>query len=148
MSRVVRTESATRTRERLTQVIALALRGLLEGDLGDGQLRDRLAFTALALDEIASSANDTCSAWEKRGYWVKADRFRAEWSWVEQPRRELREALQAGDIPAAAARAVGLLVRLASIHIPARLQASRPWENAWDSWLARAGRPTEPLPPS
>lgn len=141
MSRVVRTGSATRTRERLMQAIALALRGLVNGKPSDEQLRDRLAFTILALDQIASSADETCNAWEKRGYWVKADRFRDEWGWVEQTRRDLRSALEAGDHSSAAARAAGLLVRLAAVHIPERLQSTRPWEGAWISWLEKAGRP-------
>jgi hypothetical protein len=138
MSRVVRTESATRTRERLLQAIALALRGLVGPELEEAQLRDRLAFTALALDEIASSVNETCTAWEKRGYWVKADRFRAEWIWVDRPRRDLRADLQRGDMPGAVGHAGELLIRLAAVHIPARLQKSTPWDGAWRQWVDRA----------
>ncbi len=140
MSRVVRTESATRSRERLLQITALALRGLVRTDLPNGQLRDRLAFAGLALDEIASSVNDTCTAWEKRGYWVKADRFRADWGWVEQPRQNLRATLEAGDLDSAAGHAASLLVKLAAVHIPARLQAATPWEGAWRQWLEKPAR--------
>ncbi len=144
MSRVVRTESATRTRERMMQTVALALRGLVNAELSQEQLRDRLAFTSLALDEIASSANDTCLAWEKRGYWVKADRFRAEWGWMEQPRRDLRAALTAGDLAGATGHTAELLVKLAGVHIPTRLQTTQPWEGAWKSWLMKGERSGSP----
>lgn len=140
MSRVLRTESATRTRELLLQAVAVALRGLVASSISEAQLRDRLAFTALALDQIALSANQTCAAWEKRGYWVKADRFRAEWNWLDQPRLELGRALDAGDLTRAAGLAAGLLVRLAGVHIPVRLRQTHPWEGAWSTWCDRPGR--------
>ena len=36
----------------------------------------------LALEEIAVSIDVSVQAWEKRDYWVKADRFRMEWEWA------------------------------------------------------------------
>jgi hypothetical protein len=41
------------------------------------------ALTA-SLKEIRDSVDRTAEAWEKRDYWLKADAFRRQWSWVEK----------------------------------------------------------------
>ena len=33
---------------------------------------------------IADTIEDTCEPWEKRNYYLKADRFRLEWEWAGQ----------------------------------------------------------------
>ncbi len=38
-------------------------------------------MSCLALEEINSNIDKSVEAWEKRGYWVKADKFRLDWEW-------------------------------------------------------------------
>jgi hypothetical protein len=136
VSRVVRAEAAKRVRERHLAAAGLALEGLERADLDAEERRDRLAFVSLTLAEVQRSVEQTAEAWEKRGYWVKADRFRADWAWLPGPLRELDEIL-ASEHLAAAPR---ILPRLGG-HIPqasARLRASGAlWHGAWDRWKSR-----------
>jgi len=55
--------------------------------------KDLAAFIVLALKEISSGIDPSVEAWEKRGYWVKADRFRMEWEWSGRFARQLEKAL-------------------------------------------------------
>ncbi len=95
-----------------------------------------LAFMVLALRELDDTIARTVSAWEKRGYWLKAERFRADWQWVDFLRRQIEAALEAADIARAAAAAAGLESYTADVKIPRRIMASRPWDGAFDRWRA------------
>jgi hypothetical protein len=123
-------------RERHLAAAATALEGLEQADLDAEERRDRLAFLSLTLAEVQRSVEETAEAWEKRGYWVKADRFRADWAWLSGPLRELDELL-AGEHFESALRMVPRL----DGHIPPaprRLRASGAiWSDAWARWKSR-----------
>ena len=131
MSRVIHTESGTRTRSRLLQSIAVALGGLAAGGLSEHERRDRLAYTLLALESIARSVESTADAWEKRGYWLKVDKFRAEWNWIRAPQTELRTAIQAEDWVRAEQSTASVLLRLASLPVPTQRRRAKPWQDAY-----------------
>jgi hypothetical protein len=107
----------------------------------DGELKDLLAFILLALESVVSSAQATAEAWEKRGYWLKADRFRAEWAWAEDGHGALAAALQTHDWEAARATVSRILAKTQLHDAVARRDRSRnPWEGAWDRWVSRGNR--------
>ena len=54
---------------------------------------DLLAFIALSLKEIEETIDISVAAWEKRGYWVKADRYRMEWNWSARMGDDLKQSL-------------------------------------------------------
>lgn len=135
MGRVIRTESPSRQRTQLMQASALALRtlaGLAPSELTTA--RDLLAFLALALAELHESVEATAAAWEKRDYWLKADRFRGEWRWAPLIGARLDQALRADDLAAAQSAAADLASALSGVALPARMAASRPWQGAWERW--------------
>jgi hypothetical protein len=49
----------------------------------DDEVKDLVALIVLCLHRIADTIEQTTEAWEKRDYYLKADRFREEWRWVE-----------------------------------------------------------------
>lgn len=98
-----------------------------------------LAYLALCLSEISSSVDQTCQAWEKRDYWVKADRFRLEWAWAGQTYSDLSAQLEAGDLDAGAATAGRLGTHLGAISLPRRTRTDHPWSKAWGSWQESRG---------
>ena len=51
--------------------------------------RDLAAFIAISLEKIFETVETSVVAWEKKGYWVKADRFRLEWEWSKNHERAL-----------------------------------------------------------
>jgi hypothetical protein len=83
LSRVINPNTAGKQRTQLLRGIALALRELALQDQPDGKTQDLVAFIILALDAINETIDQTVVAWEKRGYWLKADRFRLDWAWSE-----------------------------------------------------------------
>ncbi len=134
MSRVIKPESGARRRTRLMKQMAMALRHAAAGEAGEATQRDIFAFLSLSLKEVCSSVDETVAAWEKRDYWVKADRFRMEWLWAEEAERGLSASLERGDLGACTQTAAGLASHVNGVKLPKRTPANRPWAGAWAAW--------------
>lgn len=81
MGRLIKTETAGKDRMRLMRSLAWSLKTLTQHNDLNQEAKDILAYIVLVLREIATTIDLSVAAWEKRGYWVKADRFRNEWLW-------------------------------------------------------------------
>lgn len=134
MSRVIKPESGARRRTKLIKQMALALRHAASGEAAEATQRDVFAFLALSLREVCNSVDETVAAWEKRDYWVKADRFRMEWSWAERAEHELTVSLEQGDLLACAAAAARLAGQVNGVKLPKKMPSERPWAGAWSAW--------------
>ncbi len=93
MGRVIHTENLATDRNRLMKAMAIALRELARQPGFDAHTRDLAAFLVLALEGVAESIERSVLPWEKRGYWLKADRFRMDWGWVEPLAKRMRAAV-------------------------------------------------------
>ncbi len=131
MSRVINTQSAGKERTQLTRSIVLALRELMRQTETNDLTRDLAAYIALALEEIFKTIDVSVSAWEKRGYWVKADRFRMEWIWSENLGRTMRQAVVNSDWPAVAMTSAQIAEKLHGVEVPKRHKLGTPWVGAW-----------------
>ena len=136
MSRVINPDSAGKVRTRMTRAVALAVRELAKTDptKNDGQLneaRDLAAFIALALESVAETIEASVIPWEKRNYWVKADKFRMEWAWASQLASQMREAALAEDWEKIAQIAMQVAVKLHKIKISDKHRMGRPWQGSW-----------------
>ena len=134
MSRILRTESGTTRRGRILRSMAQALRAAVRsGESPADDVQDILAFLALALTELQESVDETTSAWERRAYWVKADRFRMEWQWLPRLRGRLEAALERGDLVGAGGHGLEIAAILADRKVnPGR--GAMPWKGAWRAW--------------
>ena len=83
MSRLINSESAGKDRTRLTKVVVIAIRELLRQKEPSDLSRDLIACILMSLDGIYETVDASVEAWEKRGYWLKADRFRMDWQWTK-----------------------------------------------------------------
>jgi len=112
---------------------ALAVRELLRQPEPNDETRDLAIFIVLSLDAIAETIDPSVAAWEKRGYWVKADRFRMEWSWTSKRANEMREALLVEDWSAVAMKAVEVIQQpqIGSVNISPKHRMGKPWKGAW-----------------
>lgn len=137
MSRVIRPQSAARIRSKLLQSLAHAIAADHENELAKSERRDVLTFVVQILEEIASSVSATTGTWEKRGYWVKADRFMLEWSWVTAVREPLIRALEQSEMPSPTVLYRGFNRHLSEIEVPARMQRTKPWAGAWSQRKAK-----------
>lgn len=131
MGRVINPERAGKERDRLARTVVGALRQLGQQSEVDERTRDLAAYVALALGDIFATIDTTVEAWEKRGYWVKADRYRMEWMWADRYGKQMVQALLAEDWGAVAGVAAELGSRLRKYEEPKRKRLEEPWEGAW-----------------
>jgi hypothetical protein len=82
MSRIINTSSPGKRRNQLRRTIAEMLRRLMLKRELDPEAKDMAATLVFALRGIAETIDQSTVAWEKRNYFLKADRFRRRWGWV------------------------------------------------------------------
>jgi hypothetical protein len=97
LSRVINPDSVGKERTRLTKGIVLCIRQLAKQSKVTSETKDQAAFIALALQAISDGIDVSVAAWEKRDYWVKADKFRMEWMWAGQLAAKMKEAVLTDD---------------------------------------------------
>ena len=132
LSRVISIDSAGKDRTRLTKAVALAIRELAKQTEPGAEARDLAAFVAIALSIIAKTIDVSVAAWEKRGYWVKADRFRMDWAWSANACEKMRAALLADDWAGVAQATAMTAQKLNKITVPPGHRLGRPWVGAWE----------------
>ena len=132
LSRIINPESIGKERTQLIRAVVLALRELMHQTDTDERTRDLAAFIAIALDSIHQTIDVSVSAWEKRGYWIKADRFRMDWSWTDKYSQELRKAVLNDDWAKVALAAGQVAERLKDVKVPQRNRIGTPWDGAWE----------------
>ena len=131
MSRVINPESAGKDRTRLTKAIVLAIRELAKQTEINQDARDMAAFIALALQSIAEGIDVSVAAWEKRDYWVKADRFRMEWAWAGQSGEKMKAAVLGGDWTSVAQLSAQIAGKLGKVKVSDNHRMGRPWAGAY-----------------
>lgn len=83
MTRVINTESPGKVRHRYRRTIAEMLRRLSQKERLDDEAKDQAALIVLCLHGIADTVDQVVRAWEKRDYWMKAERFHRQWEWLD-----------------------------------------------------------------
>ena len=131
MSRVINPESAGKDRTRLSKAIVLAMRELAKQNDITAETKDLAAFIALALRTIADGIDASVAAWEKRDYWVKADRFRMEWMWSGQYADKLKVALFTNDWSAIAMLMPQIAQKFGKIVVSENHRLGKPWVGAF-----------------
>ena len=131
LSPVINPDSAGKQRNQLVRRVALAARELLRQPEPNDQTRDIAIFIILSLDAVAETIEPTVIPWEKRDYWIKADRFRMEWAWAKRLADEMREALLVEDWGKVAMSTVQIAQKLGHIQISPNHRMGKPWEGAW-----------------
>lgn len=132
MSRVINIQSAGKTRTKLSKATVIAIRELMRQEDIDNRTRDLAAFIALSTEAISRTIEPSVVAWEKRGYWVKADRFRLEWGWAETLGSTMRIATLEEDWSTVAITAAQIAEKLSSVTVSERHRMGTPWVGAWD----------------
>ena len=137
MANVYNPESAGKDRTRLSKTIVLALRELMRQPEPNDLTKDLTAYVVLALAEISSNIDTSVEAWEKRGYWVKADRFRLEWEWTGKLSNELKNALTNEDWGTIAGDSVKIGQKLSKVTIAEHHRFGTPWVGAYKNLYSK-----------
>lgn len=101
----------------------------------DDELQDLLAAVVFVLRDISESVEKTVAAWEKRNYWLKADRFRMEWDWARSESERLSSLLIAGDVNDAIRALLPLLPKISHIQTQQLKEKPTQWHGAWQRLL-------------
>ena len=136
MGRLVNSGSASKDRILLERGIVLALRELVHQSNPDDDTRDLIAYITLSLWAIADTIDVSVGAWEKRGYWVKADRFRMEWSWTKSLGDDLYRSVIEDDWVNLAQISAQVGEKLKAVKIPQRHHMGTPWVDAWQRLIS------------
>ncbi len=128
---IINPESAGKERTQLCKGIVLAIRELAKQSAPGAESRDMAAFIAVALAKISDGIDVSVAAWEKRGYWVKADRFRMEWLWAGLYAEKMKAAVISDDWTSVAITMTQVAQKLSKVEVAAGHRLGKPWLGAW-----------------
>lgn len=131
MSRVINTADPGKRRNQCRRTIAEALRHLMFKREIDEEARDMAAAIVFALRGITESVEEAATAWEKREYFLKADRFRMEWEWAAPAAQRLEKIILQGKWDALPAELASLVPRFADIRIAKMTRPSSAWKSSY-----------------
>jgi hypothetical protein len=131
LSRIISTEGGTKERTRLSKAVVKAIRLLAQQQQPNEETRDLAAFIAIALDEMYKTVETSVLAWEKKDYWVKADRFRMEWEWCNRTSTAMNKAVLSEDWGTVAATSGVIAQKLMKIQLAPGARIGTPWVGAY-----------------
>jgi len=130
LSRVINPESSGKERTKLTKTIVKAIRELMVQKEPNKLTKDLAAYISIALMEISKTVDVSVVAWEKRGYWLKADRFRLDWEWTETLGEQMRDSLLNEDWAGVALLSAKIAQKFSNIQIAQNNRLGEPWHDA------------------
>jgi len=134
VTQIIKTSTPGKERAQLSKAIVITIRNFMRQDSPDDETNDMIAFIVLALDEIAAGIDKSVAAWEKRGYWVKADKYRLEWQWAGDMSKKLQRAFEDKDWAAIAGYLLETMENFSNIKVSNRHRMGKPWENAFANY--------------
>lgn len=136
MGRVINTNNPGKRRDAAMRTIAEILRrlGQTGGEIND-DVRDMVAMMVISLREIDETIVETIEAWEKRGYWQKADKFQTEWMWAESAANRLKKIILEDNWAALPEAMLKMLPKVAHIEINKMMRDPQEWDGAYERLL-------------
>ncbi len=134
MTRIIKTSTPGKERDRLSKAIVITIREFMRLKEPNAAAKDMVAFVILALREIAEGIEKSVAAWEKRGYWLKADKYRMDWRWAGQLAAQLTAAFEGEDWPAIAGLLVEVMGHFQKIKVSDRHRMGKPWVKAFTEY--------------
>lgn len=131
MTRIIATSTPGKERAQLSKAIVITIRELIRQQEPGKNTRDMVAFIILALIEIAEGIDKSVAAWEKRGYWVKADKYRMEWQWTGFIAKKLEKSFQKSDWGNIASILLEIMGKFEDIKVSDRHRMGKPWVGAF-----------------
>jgi len=139
MSRIINPESAGKERTQLSKAIVLAVRELARQTDVTTEAKDLAAFIAIALKTISEGIDISVAAWEKRGYWVKADRFRMEWLWTGSVADKMKVAIFTDDWGTIAMLMPQIAQKFNKIEVSNNHRLGKPWVGSFERLTQHQG---------
>ena len=139
MGRVINTNAPGKRRNQLMRLIAEIIRrlGQHQGDITD-DVRDMVAAIVLSLREIDDGIIESIEAWEKRGYWQKADKFQQEWLWTGNNAARLEKMLREENWAALPDNMMKLFPHFSDIEVTKMTRPSSDWDGAYKKLMEKS----------
>ena len=131
MSRVINPNAPGKTRSQHMRTLAEILRRLASKPSVDDETKDMAAAMVFLLRDIDEGINVSTLAWEKRDYWLKADRFRIEWEWAGQAAADIEDLIRNEAWDLLPRLMMDLFPRFASIRIKRLTRKPELWRGAY-----------------
>lgn len=109
----------------------LCIRELAKQSQVTPETKDQAAYIAMALQAISEGIDSSVAAWEKRDYWVKADKFRMEWMWAAQYASKLKDAVLSDDWATIATMLPSIAQKFSKIEVSDNHRLGKPWSSAY-----------------
>ena len=137
MSRITNVDGTPASqRNRLRRTIAEILRRLSAKKTIDAEAKDMVAFIVFALRSMNESIEQSCVAWEKRDYYLKADQFRREWTWLLPTADRLEDLIVTEEWSLLPTEMAGLAARFSDVKVNQMTKPASLWQGAYQKLLA------------
>ena len=97
----------------------------------DDEARDMCATLVYCFRAIADGIESSAQAWEKRDYWIKAERFRAKWIWPSQAAANLEDIIRNDSWDLMSHLMAGLLPEFSDVKIAKFTRKPTVWQGAY-----------------
>lgn len=138
MTQIIKTSTPGKERTYLSKGIIIAVRAFMRKQKPDEETKDLIAFIILALKEISAGIDQSVSAWEKRDYWLKADKYRMEWRWTGEIAQGLDKAFQNKDWSKIAQYLMETMDKFKDIKVSDRHRMGEPWHGAFREYQSQS----------
>src|SRR6185295_18584009 len=135
MSRIIKLDGPGKQRNQLMRTAAEVLRRLSEKSQLDEEAQDMAALLVYCFREIDNGIDESVTAWEKRDYWVKAEQFRARWSWAGPASKELEKVVRGASWDQLPVTLIKVLPHLEEIKISKYTRNPSIWHGAYSRLL-------------
>lgn len=142
MSRVINTNSPTKVRNQCRRSIAELLRRLSQKPQIDAEARDMAAAIVFMLNDINDSVEQTVSAWEKRGYWMKAERFLRQWEWSREAAANFDDVIRNESWDLLPRLLADLFPQFSDVQVKRMTRPASDWNGAYKRLLQEPAAPS------
>lgn len=135
MSRIINTDSTGKVRSQLKRTCAELLRHLSQKQTVDDEAKDMAALLTLCLRQIDEGIEESAAVWEKRDYWMKAEKLRQRWYWVKSSTDKLDSIIHRDawhELPECLMR---LLPHFADVKVTRLTRSADMWDGAYQRFL-------------
>ncbi len=134
MAPVINRNNYSSQRSAYLRFISSALIELENKNAADVAYKDIWTFIYLTMVEIQKSIQKTIQPWEKRDYWVKVEKFRADWVWLDLVLNSIKKKFNIQDWKALESDGKTLKDICQDYPPYQRMTIKEPWIGAWKKW--------------
>lgn len=139
MARVINTNSPGKRRSAHMRTIAEILRHLSQQREVNQQTQDMVAMLVYCLRGIDDTVEESVRAWEKRGYWKKADDFQQRWWWSSLMANAIEDLLRTGSWDNLPETMIKLYPHFADIQVNRMTRDPAEWKGAYSKIIGKSG---------